>query len=952
MTSTLKIRLLTTSLLFGVAVTSTSALAQEASVPADATDAAAADEVIVVTGSRIARPDLEASSPITFVRAEDIALSGSTNVEQFLNELPQVTPDATGTTNNGTDGGIATINLRDLGANRTLVLVNGRRFVASNNLGWVDVNNIPAPLVERVDIVTGGASAVYGSDAVAGVVNFILKDDFEGAEFGGQYRITEEGDAAIFSTDVTLGANFEDGRGNAVLHASYNKRRSLLAGARAATATALGDFGDDPVDGGLFPLGSSRILGGVILVPDTVLPDGTVAPNGVFFTPDGNPIAYDGSTFNFQPLNYLQTPQERYLISGMAHYDVTDNITAFMEGTYINTRSFQQLAADANDIPEPPAQLLATIANPLFSAGLQDYLATNFDDDGDGIASVPAFRRRMQDVGPRFNEFEHDSWRILAGLRGSLGDSGLNFEAYYSKARTNRTEVLTAYTSDIRIGQALLVEPDPANPGAFRCVDAGARANGCVPINIFGSDVLSPEGAAFISPTALVRRSTEQDIASGVISGSLFDLGAGPVAFAIGAEYRKEQSDNLPDDIVQSGELGPGSNEEPTQGQFNVKEFYGEISVPVFTGLTLEAALRYSDYSTVGGVWTYKAGGQFEPIEGIRFRGLYQRAVRAPNIYELFQGTAAGADDFDDPCAARNSPSAELQAFCIAQGVPASVLPTFAGDPGSQATTFFGGNENLREEKSDTYTFGVVLQPRAIPGFTASVDYYKINVEGAIDDLNAATTGQLCFDSLDLTSEACQNIVRDPVNGIVIGITALRANLALEKREGIDWQVGYQFNLDSFGLDGNGTRVTLQNVGNYSLTNEYQPLEGSAFIDCNGRFGPGCTGLGDFVSPKWRTNTTITLASGDFGWRNQIRVIGPIRNTQEGAFIKKIKTQAYWDTVFNWSASENFDFTLGIDNVLDKGIPILADAGPDGNTDASLFDVFGRTYFVGGRLRF
>jgi iron complex outermembrane receptor protein len=913
---------------------------------------AAEEDVIIVTGSRIARPDLTASSPTTFVRAQDIALSGSTNVEQFLNELPQVTPDATGTTNNGTDGGIATINLRDLGPNRTLVLVNGRRFVASNNEGWVDINNIPAPLIERVDVVTGGASAVYGSDAVAGVVNFITKKDFEGAELGGQYRISEEGDAAIYSTDVTLGANFEDGRGNAVLHGSYNKRRSLLAGRRTATGTALGDFGDDPVDGGLFPLGSSRILGGVILVPDTTLPDGSTAPDGVFFTPDGSPIAYDGSTFNFQPLNYLQTPQERYLLSGMAHYDVTDNVTVFMEGTYINTRATQQLAADANDIPEPPAQLLATIANPLFNSGLQQYLSDNFDADGDGIASIPAFRRRMQDVGPRFVEFEHDSWRIMTGLRGKFGDSGINFEAYYSKARTNRTEVLQAYTSDIRIGQALLVEPDPSSPGQFRCIDAGARANGCVPISIFGSDVLSPEGADFISPTAIVRRSTEQDIVSGVINGNLFDLGAGPVAFALGAEYRKEKSDNLPDDIVASGELGPGSNEQATRGQFSVKEVFGEVSVPVITGLTLEAALRYSDYSTVGSVWTYKAGGQFEPVEGVRFRGLYQRAVRAPNIYELFQGTAAGADDFDDPCTFRNSPNAELQAFCIAQGVPAGVLPTFDGDPGGQATTFFGGNPDLREEKSDTYTFGVVLQPRALPGFSASVDYYRINVKDAIDDLTAATTGDLCFDSLDLNSDACQNIVRDPVNGIVIGITALRANLAVEKREGIDWQVNYQFNIDSFGLGGEGTRVALQNVGNYSMTNEYQPLEGSDFIDCNGRFGPGCTGLGDFTAPKWRTNTSVTLSSGSFTWRNQVRVISPLRNTQEAAFIKKIKAQAYWDTVFNWKASENFDFTLGIDNVLDKDIPIMADAGPDSNTDASLFDVFGRSFFIAGRVRF
>lgn len=915
-----------------------------------AQQAADSDEIeqIVVTGSRIARPEFQASSPVTAVGSDIIMSSGSTNLERLLNELPQVTPDATASTNNGSDGGIATINLRDLGANRTLVLVNGRRFVSSNNNGVVDLNNIPSALVERVDVVTGGASAVYGSDAIGGVVNFLLKDNFEGMELGGQYRVTEKGDGEIYDIDLTVGGNFADDRGNAVLHTSYANRRALRAAEREKTATALGDFG---AEDGLFPLGSSRIPGGTILVP-SVLPDGTQV-SSVKFLPDGTPIDRAGETFNFQPENFIQTPQERWIINGLAHYDISDSITAYSELFYSNNRIVTQLAPDANDIPEPPNQLLVTIANPLFNSALRTFLTENFDEDGDGVASIPAFRRRMTENGPRLTDFEHDAFRVMTGLRGDIADLGINYDIYYSHARTNRTEVLERFTSDIRIGQALLLEEIPGSPGEYQCAAASARSQGCVPISIFGDGALSPEGAAFISPTAVVKRSTEQDIISGSIGGELMDLGLGgaPIGYAFGTEYRRESSNNQPDAIVQSGELGPGNDEAPTRGNYDVYELFGEVVVPILDNLNVEAAFRYSDYSTVGTVWTYKAGGQYEPIDGFRLRALYQRAVRAPNIAELFQGRSAGADDFEDPCAARNLPSPQLQQFCIAQGVPAALLPTFEGDSAGQATTIFGGNPDLEEERADTYTVGFVFTPDYIPGLSATLDYYDIDLSNAIDDLDAATTSTLCFASLDLNSDACQAITRDPANGIVTQIRALRANLASEKRKGIDWQINYNFDLD-FGLFETGTSVVLQNVGNFTFTNESTPLEDSDPIDCNGKFGEGCIGLGNNISPEWRTTFSAAFLNGPLTWRNQVRIIGSLSNTSEGLFIDKISTKVYYDLSLSYDITENFFLTAGIDNVLDKGIVLLADNGPDANTDASLFDVFGRTYFFSLRVRY
>lgn len=903
-------------------------------------------EEVLVTGSRIARPELQASSPVNIVTTQDIQFSGSTNVEQFLNELPQLAPSASATTNNGGEG-IATIDLRGLGSNRTLVLVNGRRFVASNFQGEVDINNIPASLIERVDIVTGGASAIYGSDAIAGVVNFIMKRDFEGFEIGGQYSATDGFNAEMYDTNITAGTNFADGRGNIVFYGSYSKRHSLLQGERKFSREALGDTGGPELE----PLGSSRIAGGLIPA-DVDFGNGVV--DWAMFTPDGAIVPWDGSLYNFAPDNYLQTPQERWILNTMMHYKITPSIEAFGEFFYANNRVDLQLASDANDIPDMGTLQIA-LNNTRIPAATRAILGANFDPDGDGIAEISGFRRRMTENGPRLALNEFDTFRALGGFRGDIADGRFNWEAYYSFARTNKTEENINYTSDLRIQQGLLTTIDPVT-GELVCTNP---INGCVPLNIFGEGQVTEEMAAFMSPRGITRRETEQEVAGASISGDLFDLPAGPLGIAIGVEYRRESSKNRPDAVVQSGELGPGNDEAPTDGRFTVKEIYGETVIPIVSDvpfihrLEAEAALRYSDYSTVGSVWTYKAGGQWAPSQDIRFRGLFQRAVRAPNIYELFGGRAAGADDFLDPCRAAANPSAQVQQFCIAQGVPAALLPTFLGDPGGQATTVFGGNPDLLEEKSNTYTIGAVLTPSFIDGLSLTIDYYYIKLDGAIDDLDAATVGRLCFDSLDLANPFCQAITRDPANGLVTEILASRANLAVEKREGIDWQISYTFDLPGLAIGDAGASIQLFHVGNRSFTNKYQPVEGENYINCNGTFGAGCTGLNDFAQPKIRTTTQLTYMSDPIMVRAQMRHLGKLRNLNaESLAVPSVGSQFYFDLVANFQATESLDFTLGVDNVFDNAPPILGDAGPDANTDPSLYDVFGRRIFLAARARF
>ncbi|WP_265587223.1 TonB-dependent receptor domain-containing protein [Sphingomicrobium arenosum] len=934
--------LLSSTVIAGVALFAAPAFAQ--TVPVQSSEEAVEEAVenavddnqtIVITGSRVARPDLQASSPVAVVGAELIENSGEVNIENILNELPQTAPGANGSTNNGTDGGIATIDLRDLGASRTLVLMNGRRMVGSNNSNWVDLNNIPAALIERIDIVTGGASAVYGSDAVAGVVNFIMKDDFEGVEFGANYEITERGDGETYSFDVTVGGNFADGRGNAVLFGNYAKRESLLQGDRDFSVDYLLDVGDS-----LFPLGSSRIPGGVILVEST-LPDGTVVGN-TKFTPDGTPIDRDGEAFNFNPTNYIQTPQDRYVLAGFTNYEISDSVEFYAELLYANQQIAQQLAPDANDIPEPPAQLLATIANPLYNEALQTYLSENFDADGDGVASIPQFRRRMLEVGPRETYFDSNTYRGVGGFRGDIADSGWYYDAYASYGRNERSEELLYYTSDLRIQQALLV--DVLEDGSVVCQD---QSGGCVPIRLFGDGGISPEGAEFISPTGLVNRRVDQLVLSGVVSNSsLFDLGWGGAGFAAGVEYREESAETAPDAVVRSGELGPGNDEQPTVGGYNVSEVFGELVVPLMAGLELEGAARYSDYSTVGGVFTWKAGAQWEVVDGIRFRGLYQRAIRAPNISELFLGDSAGADDFTDFCIDSDRRTPTIEAFCVASGVPQSELDGFEGDLSEQATTVFGGNPDLTEEKADTITLGVVLDPVSLPGFTATIDYYNITIDDAIVSLSANNIGTLCARALSTADQFCQRITRDPTNGVVARIEAPTANVANEKREGIDWSLGYTFDQDAFG----GVGVALRHIGNYTFVNEFTPLEGADVIDCNGKFGENCTGLGDFISPKWATTTSVDLDFGSLGWFNQFQLIGNSTNTDAGAFVQDTGTVFYWDTAFTYDLTDRIGFTAGVRNLLDRDPPLLGSNGPDANTDPSLYDVFGRTYYAGVRL--
>jgi iron complex outermembrane receptor protein len=672
---TLKVSLMTStaSVLAAMAFTTAGAYAQDSQQNADAEF-----EEVVVTGSRIPRKDLVANSPVNVISSEEIAVGGFVEVDRVLDGLPQ-TASSNGPTTNNPGNGQANVNLRNLGTARTLVLLNGRRMVGTATNGVVDLNNIPPALIKQVEVVTGGASAVYGSDAMAGVVNFILKDDFEGIQVNGQYGLSQEGDSERYNVDFTLGGSFADGRGNVVISGNYLNRAQTLAGDRDFAAVQLDEFLDDNGNPIYLPGGSSSI------------PQGRFSGSGGFnylVDDSGNPVAYDGSqhAYNFAPVNNLQLPLKRHSISGMGNYQLTDEINLFAEMMYTNNVIERQLAAT----PFSESNVDIDLRNPYMSTALRNLFATR-DTDNDNIVQL-TINRRMLEAGPRLSEDNHKLFRYVVGFNGEVGN-GLNWEVFYNygKSETSQRQDGNIVISRFRAGMMV----DPNDP--TQCLNP---ANGCVVLNPFGEGNMTEEMINYLKIAATNLTSVTQQQVGATIAGSLIDLPAGELGFAAGVEYRKESAHTQPDTFLATGDIDGFNAGQPTSGSYDVKELYLETVVPILSGvagaqyLGIEAGIRFSDYSTAGGVTSYKIGGEWRPIDDIKIRGLYQRAVRAPNVNELFLGASnsfPGATDFCNDDANRTQAERD---FCLQLGVPADQIDGFQQND-AQIESLLGGNPDL-----------------------------------------------------------------------------------------------------------------------------------------------------------------------------------------------------------------------------------------------------------------
>ena len=520
-------------------------------------------EEVVITGSRIQRADLAAVSPFTTVSGEEFQISGILNVEQKLNELPSTIPSFGPSSNNPGDG-TARVDLRGLGTSRTLVLVNGRRYIPATQSGVVDLNSIPATLIKQVDVLTGGASAVYGSDAMAGVVNFQLVDDFEGMEITSLYDITSEGDAEKYNFDVTIGGNFDDGRGNAVLYASYMSRKALFSDARAFSSNALGDR---TVDGkpALVPGGSSG-------VPGTRVFGGPTLPNGDtlgIFDANGEGRAWQepGDRFNYAPDNFLQLPQERYLLTAMGHYDLTDTVEVYSEMNFSRNLVPQELA--------PTPAFTSVFVNPnsaFFGPNAQTALrGATANSDG----NVPLYiGRRMVENGSRQSVDTRDAFRVLLGATGEITDSW-SFDASYSLSNLDNSNALNNDVSASRFVQAAAVTDD-----GLACQDT---SNGCAPMNIFGAGNISQAAIDFVNIGATNITSIEQEVFGASLSGDWLTLPTSdvPIAVVVGYEHRSDSSSFRPDSFLSSGDVLGFNAGKATTGGYSSSDFFGEISIPV-----------------------------------------------------------------------------------------------------------------------------------------------------------------------------------------------------------------------------------------------------------------------------------------------------------------------------------------------------------------------------------
>ncbi len=934
---------------------------------AQTAETSAADETIIVTGSRIARPNVDSSSPVSVVGAAEVELRAATNAEQFLRELPGAVPSIGSAVNNG-NGGSSYVNLRGLGSNRNLVLLDGVRIVPSDLNARVDLNNIPLAVIERTDILSGGATTAYGADAVAGVVNFVTKRDFAGVDLSVSNGITARGDGHTFRAEATIGANFDDGRGNAIISIGFQNTKPVFQGDR--------DFSVDNIDSFTGNAGGSSAA-----VPSVLAGYGGPLRQ---ISPDGQSLVPFYAPYNFNPTNIFQTPFKRFNIFAAGRYEIVDNVEVYSQAMFSKNKVATIIAPGGSffntwEIPYSNPFLPTQIRNSICAGqGLDqatcDAAAVAVDPSDPNYATFQSqVRRRFTESGTRDTEYETSMFNLKVGARGDITEN-LQFDVYGSYGESDKTNRNLGWGQFSRLQQALLA----TNPNT--CLDG---SNGCVPINLFGpAGSITQPMLDFVQAldSGGVQKVTLATV-SGAVSGELFTLptATSGVGFAVGAEYREYTARQVSDSLSQiPGEvLGAGGADPDIYGKYNVKEVFGELVVPLVQGasfaneLTLEAGARYSDYSTAGGEFTWKLGGQWEPMQGLRFRGNYQRGSRAPNISELFSPVQVGLDNLaSDPCSG-SKPLGDptLAAICVAQGAPAAIVAAggIADPAAGQINITFGGNPNLETEVADTWTLGAVIQPAAVPSLVITVDYYSIIVNNAITSPTVGDSLDACFvTARDATDPACTSIRRNALTGGLDGSAAdtpgvpvLISNQGRLETDGIDfsarWNGDIGFANLGLSFDGNWTNRSLFKASPTSLNRE-----------CVGFYSINCPS----IQPEFSFNqrTSLTFESGltlSVLWRYLSGVDyepaqlaadiasggGPLEEFQS------IGATSYFDLSARFEIGENLTLNLAMLNMFDKlpkvvGSSIGSTAYNSGNVYPSTYDPLGRRFSAGVRLRF
>jgi outer membrane receptor protein involved in Fe transport len=964
---------------------------------------------VTVTGSRIAKPDLESNSPITTVTAEAIEQLNTVNLEGQLRQLPQFLPGSTEYINNGNPGA-ATINLRGLGSNRTLVLMDGKRLPPFGTSGAVDINLIPAALIERVDIVTGGASAVYGSDAVSGVVNFITKKNFEGLQVDANTSQYGKGDGKTTSGAITAGGKFADDRGSAVISFGYTKRDAVLQGARAYSNYFLNpvdgyryngnwyQYSSDIFDagrrGGSSNAGASRAS----------LQTSPTARGTRYFTPDGQLLSGGGlsgtpyspnRSYNYNPYNYFQVPQTRWSAMGSLNFQLTDSAEIYSRVFAVNGSVPTQLAPSAY-FGGSTLDFQLNLDNPFLSAAQRTALISVYNNEasrglhggtpydaaaaaGSQTVTVSGLRRRLPELGNRLGISESKTFQISGGVRGDLGDSGWNYDVSAQWGRVSRLDGLENDVSIVRAQQALLAIQTPTG---IQCIDT---SKGCAPVNLFTGNgfidassgqpmtgAISQAGLEFIRASYYSSQTTEAHNASASISGEVDALKSpmadAPVSLAFGLDWNEYTASFRPDDLTRfGGAMGQGGTSPPLSGSVDSKEFFGEAYVPLVTGkpgienLALEVGYRYAETNLAGSFGTWKAGLEWTPVQSLRVRAMAQRAVRAPNIGEQFAPASFGLTEVrSDPCAG-TAPvgNATLTAKCIAQGAPLAAIGLIASPAAQQAASIGGGavalGVTLVPEEADTYTFGLQYTPEALPGFVASVDYYDIKINGGIGSYGAQEIVDNCF--VNNISSFCSLVKRNPLGeleGDGYGIVLDTRNLTSLKASGIDYSVGYSFDWSEFKFNANLS-------GSHTLENSFVSSPGAPAIKCEGVYGDVCGNpthkdrINLSLGVDWRSWSANVFVRHLSSVAVQTRADDPDQVGNSIYLIESIPAFNYVDLSVQWKWNDKLKVTLAAQNLLDKDPTVVGNI-PGANTSmnayADSYDPLGTRYSVGVSYKF
>ena len=930
-------------------------LATTVATPAFAAEDEARMEEIVVTGSRIPRRDLSGPSPISVYDRTNIEQSGATSIGQMLREIPAVAGAAQSTSVNNGGTGSQNISLRGIGSQRTLVLINGRRAPDSSggNDGLVDLNTIPVSMVERVEVLKDGASAIYGSDAIAGVVNIIYRTDFEGIEFSAQTGESSESDGNKTEYSLTVGRNFDNGA-NFVVNFTRVEEDETLAGNRDWARQAKFLLAGEWVDGGSSapPWGQ---YDGQTLGPD-YNGDGMGGLRAFSFATD---------SYNYAPINFQRQPTERWLTNANANMPVEllsnvgifETTEAFAELSYVDRESAYALA-------EQP------LAPRAFYGFTAPYSADNaYNPLGVDISD---WRRRLVEDGPRTGFDEIQTFRGVGGFKGEL-TNGIIWEAYYNYAEVDYSNNYGPLFNLHKVANAVgptvtdddgTLRCDTSTDGVFDDNDDAA----CVPLNTFGQNSITPDMVDYISfRQNELNKVTQKIWGLNLTKADLFELPGGDVGLSVGYVYRKETGQFIPDALVaELAETGAvtGTPSDTTDGGYTVDEFYVETRLPVLDNLEVDLGWRYSDYDTFGNTDNWKAGVQWRPIDDLLVRGSAATSFRAPNIEESFGGAGISFPAVSDPCA--NNPTQN----CIADGVPAAGFTQVA----TQVRTLIGGSTDAQPEEADTFTLGLVYQPSFWNGVAFAIDYYDIEIEDPITTVGASVILGQCAE----TGEYCQLVSRfgpGRNEGAPLLVDNRITNAGALETSGIDLLVEWrdiETDFGTFGVRWEGSMLT-----EYDKT-----LADGTVVPHDGFFRDDQDG--HFAEWKWTLSTTYERGPWtvqlDYRFIDEVTEFGEdligscvdgngaestpgvnvgltcvtagssYADTDLGNFVRTMDDASYVDLYASYDF-EKVKLFVGIDNATDEEPPLSVDGFND-NTDVRTFDTIGRYYYLGFRTNF